>query len=485
MDIIILKKPTIEYADDIMRFRQEIIDANDPDAFAGCDALETVETLGDPVSVSKVLAESGSPLLAALSVQAGDPETLAKETTAVRELADSLISAMPQQTTITASEENGETSSSVTATEVVESTEQVFSSASQQETAPAASQSEQTETQKTDQIATEGNVASAETTLSGNSQNDAKTVENQSAGTQTAVNVAQNTSAETQSAEKVTQGSSIETKSSEKAIQSSSAETQGTENTTQSSAAETQSTENVNQSSSTGTKSTEIVSQSSSAGTQNSSTEAQNTAQQYVSDSQSTEIATQSTNAEAQTIASNNTETQNVPDSVQNSDGNSKTLEGRWSYGQNNSTGVNFWSKTDNVITGSEMTITETKQYEDGITVLIVDQISNFSEENFGDSVPTSRTITTTDADGNSTTETYGWAQRDDGRYMVVDQNGQEVVGADPTSTGASGQEQPEESRVIGELDIYSPDGDHVISQGMFQDPVLNGSDEGNGNGEP
>jgi len=41
---IILKKPTIEYADDIMQLRQEIIDANDPDAFAGCGNLEECKT---------------------------------------------------------------------------------------------------------------------------------------------------------------------------------------------------------------------------------------------------------------------------------------------------------------------------------------------------------------------------------------------------------------------------------------------------------
>jgi predicted acetyltransferase/protein tyrosine/serine phosphatase len=40
MDEIRLIKPTIEYADDIMQFRQEIIEANDPDAFAGCGNLE-------------------------------------------------------------------------------------------------------------------------------------------------------------------------------------------------------------------------------------------------------------------------------------------------------------------------------------------------------------------------------------------------------------------------------------------------------------
>jgi len=44
MDEIKLIKPTIEYADDIMQLRQEIIDANDPDAFAGCGNLEECKT---------------------------------------------------------------------------------------------------------------------------------------------------------------------------------------------------------------------------------------------------------------------------------------------------------------------------------------------------------------------------------------------------------------------------------------------------------
>ncbi len=44
MDEIRLLKPTMEYADDIMQFRQEIIDANDPDAFAGCGNLEECKT---------------------------------------------------------------------------------------------------------------------------------------------------------------------------------------------------------------------------------------------------------------------------------------------------------------------------------------------------------------------------------------------------------------------------------------------------------
>lgn len=44
MDEIRLIKPTMGYAEDIMRLRQEIIDANDPDAFAGCGNLEECKT---------------------------------------------------------------------------------------------------------------------------------------------------------------------------------------------------------------------------------------------------------------------------------------------------------------------------------------------------------------------------------------------------------------------------------------------------------
>ena len=44
MSDITLKKPAIEYANDIMQFRQEIIDANDPDAFAGCGNFDECKT---------------------------------------------------------------------------------------------------------------------------------------------------------------------------------------------------------------------------------------------------------------------------------------------------------------------------------------------------------------------------------------------------------------------------------------------------------
>ena len=41
---IILKKPAHEYMEDILKFRQEIIQANDDDAFAGCSGLDNVDT---------------------------------------------------------------------------------------------------------------------------------------------------------------------------------------------------------------------------------------------------------------------------------------------------------------------------------------------------------------------------------------------------------------------------------------------------------
>lgn len=44
MSILRLIKPTIEYADDIMQFRQELIDAGDSDFFAGCGSLRDCST---------------------------------------------------------------------------------------------------------------------------------------------------------------------------------------------------------------------------------------------------------------------------------------------------------------------------------------------------------------------------------------------------------------------------------------------------------
>lgn len=44
-DTIILKKPTEEYAPDILKFYREIILANDKDSFAGCSGLDKADTL--------------------------------------------------------------------------------------------------------------------------------------------------------------------------------------------------------------------------------------------------------------------------------------------------------------------------------------------------------------------------------------------------------------------------------------------------------
>lgn len=45
MSEIILVKPKIEYAEDIIKFRQELLDAKDADAFAGCACLEDCSTV--------------------------------------------------------------------------------------------------------------------------------------------------------------------------------------------------------------------------------------------------------------------------------------------------------------------------------------------------------------------------------------------------------------------------------------------------------
>ena len=44
MEEIILLKPTIEYGKDVLLFRREILEANGPDAFAGCHSLKLCET---------------------------------------------------------------------------------------------------------------------------------------------------------------------------------------------------------------------------------------------------------------------------------------------------------------------------------------------------------------------------------------------------------------------------------------------------------
>ncbi|TCK92657.1 putative acetyltransferase [Natranaerovirga hydrolytica] len=44
MEEIRLVKPSIEYGEDIMQFRKEIMEANDNDSFAGCGSLEKSST---------------------------------------------------------------------------------------------------------------------------------------------------------------------------------------------------------------------------------------------------------------------------------------------------------------------------------------------------------------------------------------------------------------------------------------------------------
>lgn len=45
MEEIRLLRPSIEYGEDIMQFRQEIIKANDTDSFAGCGSLRCCSTI--------------------------------------------------------------------------------------------------------------------------------------------------------------------------------------------------------------------------------------------------------------------------------------------------------------------------------------------------------------------------------------------------------------------------------------------------------
>ena len=47
MDALTLRIPTMEYADDIRRFRDEILAAGDEDSFAGCGGLENCESAAE------------------------------------------------------------------------------------------------------------------------------------------------------------------------------------------------------------------------------------------------------------------------------------------------------------------------------------------------------------------------------------------------------------------------------------------------------
>lgn len=47
MNEIILVKPSLEYAEQVMQLKAEIIEANDPDCFAGCSSLENYDHIAD------------------------------------------------------------------------------------------------------------------------------------------------------------------------------------------------------------------------------------------------------------------------------------------------------------------------------------------------------------------------------------------------------------------------------------------------------
>lgn len=49
-----LIRPSIEYGEDIMQFRKEIIDANDSDSFAGCGSLRQCSTIEEWLNILSV-----------------------------------------------------------------------------------------------------------------------------------------------------------------------------------------------------------------------------------------------------------------------------------------------------------------------------------------------------------------------------------------------------------------------------------------------
>ncbi len=56
MDIILLK-PTIEYEDDIWKFRQEILESDDKDKFAGCQDLEECSSAKEWIERSRLMED--------------------------------------------------------------------------------------------------------------------------------------------------------------------------------------------------------------------------------------------------------------------------------------------------------------------------------------------------------------------------------------------------------------------------------------------
>lgn len=68
MNEILLKKPTKEYTDDIQKFRQEILDSDDTDSFAGCynlkecllanEWIETINMMEDDETCPNIMVPS-------------------------------------------------------------------------------------------------------------------------------------------------------------------------------------------------------------------------------------------------------------------------------------------------------------------------------------------------------------------------------------------------------------------------------------------
>ena len=169
------------------------------------------------------------------------------------------------------------------------------------------------------------------------------------------------------------------------------------------------------------------------------------------SPSQGTAAAAATTAKGSQT---NGSASASAGNSNQSASGSTKELETTIRGGQSKKYGGSFTTTIHNTIdtASNTISITETKVYADGTTVIIQDEATNFDEEYFGDTTPQTRTVTTISASGEQTTENYRWVPRNDGtdRNMLVkadDLTNTEAVGADPTSTGAVGdRHDPEET---------------------------------------
>lgn len=60
MNTIRLTEPTIEYANDICQFRQELLDANDQSRFAGCSGLETCSSAKEWIAAVNMMKSEES-----------------------------------------------------------------------------------------------------------------------------------------------------------------------------------------------------------------------------------------------------------------------------------------------------------------------------------------------------------------------------------------------------------------------------------------